>query len=133
MNLKNIITRISHVFKNEKSSSTDNVSYNKNLWNTYSKQWTKQKAWVEKEGVIDKDTYLKFLGDEWGTKEDVQSIIDSFIKPYINAQSHALEIGIGGGRIAHQVAPLVARLDATDISREMINRSRIALAHHTRF
>ena len=85
---------------------------------------------MEKKEVVDKENYLEFLGDEWGKKEDVLAILSEFVKPYVTPQSHALEIGVGGGRIAHQVAPLVGTLDVTDISSEMIARSKQALASH---
>jgi ubiquinone/menaquinone biosynthesis C-methylase UbiE len=41
-----------------------------------------------------------------------------------------LKIGVGGGRIANQIAPHVAKLYATDIAPHMIERSRAALSSH---
>jgi ubiquinone/menaquinone biosynthesis C-methylase UbiE len=42
---------------------------------------------------------------------------------------NALEIGIGGGRVAKRVAPLVKSVNAVDISGEMIKKAKKNLAH----
>lgn len=132
MHIKHIVpSAIRRFFGHSKQKTSDNINYNKSLWNSYAQRWSKETAWVEKEGVQDKESYLEFLGDEWGTKEDVLTIIDEFIKPYVSSHSHALEIGVGGGRIADKVAPLVKTLDVSDIAITMLENAKKALSMHT--
>jgi SAM-dependent methyltransferase len=117
--------------KNEPVSKLDfnkltNIEYNKNLWNKYAKNWTKEYAEVENSSINenDKAKYIDYLGDEWGDKTSVRQVIDDFIFPYINSSSIVAEIGSGGGRIAATIAPVVRQLTCFDISEEMINRAK---------
>lgn len=75
--------------------------------------------------------HVRVVGDEWGTPEDVERVLEDFVYPYLERDARVAEIGIGGGRIATRVAPRVGELWGFDISRGMLRRAREALAHHS--
>lgn len=60
------------------------------------------------------------LGSEWQNHERFIELLSRCVR----AADVALEIGCGGGRITRVVAPLVASLLATDVSREMLRLCR---------
>jgi SAM-dependent methyltransferase len=71
------------------------------------------------------------LGQEWGAPAvAVDAILDEFVFPFVSTDSVALEVGIGGGRIAARVAPRVSRLYGFDISPAMLVAARTALAQN---
>jgi ubiquinone/menaquinone biosynthesis C-methylase UbiE len=104
-----------------------------NSWNDYALQWEADQSWVvvEDRRVLAANTlgYLECLGHEWGTKESVDQIVREFILPYTGTKNVIVEIGSGGGRIAHRVAPHVSHLICIDVERDMLRLCRAALSH----
>lgn len=117
----------------EEPSKLDNAKYNKRLWNEYAKNWHKDSVYIEDPGVEsdDKAKYLHFIGDEWGNKRDVDSIVKDYILEFVDSESIAAEIGSGGGRVASKVANHVAMLSCFDISDEMLQKAKGALKNFT--
>jgi 2-polyprenyl-3-methyl-5-hydroxy-6-metoxy-1,4-benzoquinol methylase len=64
---------------------------------------------------------VKHLGDEWGA---VAPIVDEYVRPYLNAGMHVLEIGPGGGRFTDELIKVagVEAVDVADCSQAMIDR-----------
>lgn len=79
-------------------------------WDQYSKTWDKQQG--------------DALGVEWGTDALTQAIHDRFLAPHLTADTVALEIGPGGGKYSALAAPLCKELICTDVSQEMLDRTR---------
>jgi ubiquinone/menaquinone biosynthesis C-methylase UbiE len=104
-----------------------------NSWNDYALQWEADKSWVGVEDrrvlATNKLGYLERLGHEWGTTESVDQIVNEFILPYIGTKEVIVEIGSGGGRIAHRVAPHVSHLVCIDVERDMLRLCRAALSN----
>jgi SAM-dependent methyltransferase len=115
---------------NQVSSRISNIDYNRNLWDTYSQTWSKDKAEIEDKEIRagSREDYIEFLGDEWGDKESVQEVLNDFLFPFISGNSVVAEIGSGGGRIAAVVAPRVEQLYCFDISRDMLSRASKVLS-----
>jgi SAM-dependent methyltransferase len=112
-------------------SPLSNVEYNRSLWDRYSERWTKQTATIDNPEVVDREAYLRTLGDEWGRTADVERIIVDYVLPYIDQSSVVAEIGVGGGRIAGKVAGKCRRLRCFDISPNMLQRAKAHLAEQT--
>jgi len=49
------------------------------------------------------------LGEEWSDQESFLGVVSEYIIPFIPKIEgcHVLEIGVGGGRVANQVAPFL--------------------------
>jgi SAM-dependent methyltransferase len=109
-----------------------NFEHNRALWNQYVKTWKKEEIPVQNPDITgaERDSYLKNIGDEWGTLSDVESIVSEYIDPYVTTESKVAEIGVGGGRIATRVAPKSKELWCFDISTEMIRKAKEALRNH---
>ena len=109
-----------------------NMEHNRAIWNRYANTWDKKRVLVQNPdvGEHDRSAYLRYLGDEWGRRSDVDKIVEEYIHPYITNDSVVAEIGVGGGRIASMVAGKVKELYALDISKEMLRTARIALAQY---
>lgn len=108
-------------------SELNNIEENRRYWNIYAKHWTKDDfRGFELTTESTPQTY-ELLGDEWGHPEHVSAILDEFIFPYIDADTVAIEIGSGGGRIASRVAPRVKHLYCLDISLEMLHQLKKAM------
>lgn len=105
---------------------SDNVEDNRGLWDAYAERWSPATVRPESGAVAGS---LKLIGDEWGTPEAVAEVVHRFILPHVSGEATAVEIGVGGGRIAALVAPRVRTLYALDISAKMIERCRQALGH----
>jgi ubiquinone/menaquinone biosynthesis C-methylase UbiE len=75
--------------------------------------------------------HIKRPGDEWGRPKDVKQIVEQWIVPYITTETTALELGVGGGRVAAHIANHVAKLYAVDISEHMLHRARESLVSFT--
>jgi SAM-dependent methyltransferase len=59
--------------------------------------------------------------------------LDEFLEvllPRVRAETRALELGCGGGRVSNSVAPRVAELVCSDISAEILEEARENLAVH---
>src|SRR5215510_10990013 len=97
---------------------TSNVEYNRKLWDGYAKSWSKSTVEIENPDVTKEgaDSYLRYIGDEWGRVADVEQIVGEFIAPFVTGTSVVAEIGSGGGRVAAKVAPTVGKLHCLDIS-----------------
>ena len=104
-----------------------------NNWNDYALQWEADQSWVVVEDrrvlAAQKHGYLEHLSDEWGTQEAVDQVVSEFILPYTGTNTVVVEIGSGGGRIAHRVAPHVSQLICIDVERNMLRLCRAALAN----
>lgn len=122
-------------------STTDNIAYNRHLWDRYAQIWDdpgfRAQALAEERRFlgpharqVEPDT-MRVLGDEWGTPDDVAFVIGTYIRPYIRPTSRVAEIGPGGGRIACQIAGDVGELWCIDVSDKMLQRLReVVLADH---
>lgn len=107
-----------------------NFLENRLFWENYAERWSPRFVELDDTRVQpdEKPDFLECLGDEWGRKGDVDYVVRHYIHPYLNSESIAGEIGCGGGRIARRVAPMVKKLHCFDISEQMLNRARAALA-----
>ena len=101
---------------------------NRSYWNRYAKSWVQNFRGYEVGSPAQQTDAYEFLGDEWGNPQHVTEILDEFVYPFLSADSLALEIGSGGGRIAARVAPRVRHLYCMDISLEMLKRLSVILA-----
>ncbi len=132
--MKNIFKRILFCKEQEQKiepidPKLNNIEYNSKCWDMYAKTWTKENAAVENPDVKpeEKANYVNYLGDEWGIVQHVNDIFEEYIKPYINNSSKAIEIGVGGGRIASRVAPCVNKLYCLDVAPAMIENAKESL------
>ncbi len=105
-----------------------NTEYNKNLWDRYAKRWNRNSIPFEDAKLVRENDL--FLGDEWGNREDVEWVVENYIKPFITKQSVVAEIGTGGGRVASKVAPLTKEFFCFDISQEMLKKAKLVLNHY---
>ena len=91
--------------------SNVNLAVNEKLfWDQYVKNW--------EQSAKNKDT--KYLGTEWRFEEDFLSLLQK----YASSEKEALEIGCGGGRITATGVKLFKHVYATDVSEEMLRKSR---------
>jgi SAM-dependent methyltransferase len=113
-------------------SRHSNLEYNRRLWDLYARDWSTDSANVENRAVRadERETYLRYLGDEWGRVGDVEAILDQYVHPYIGPNSVVAEIGVGGGRIASRLAEKTGELVCFDVSSRMIKIARKALGEH---
>ena len=111
----------------------NNIEFNIKLWDSYSKNWDKKTAYIEDPNITDeeRESYLKHLGDEWGTTADIQYITETFIYPYITQDSSVMEIGPGGGRMASKIVDRVNELYCVDVSIEMLKRVKSVLSSYS--
>ena len=112
----------------------DNFNQNKNIWSKYAVNWDKQNIYIENPNVsskVEKDSYLNFIGDEWGNVADTIKLIEQYIYPYITKTSTVGEIGVGGGRIASKISSHVKKLYCFDISEPMLERAKNALSNYS--
>jgi SAM-dependent methyltransferase len=109
-----------------------NLDYNRAFWDRYARVWDKKRVYIENPNIGDdqRSSYLASLGDEWGRRSEVTKIVEEYIYPYVTHDSVVAEIGVGGGRIASQVAGRVKEFYALDISKEMLRKAKIALANY---
>lgn len=105
----------------------DNVRHNRSLWNTYASTWDRQSIYLEKDPNR-REEHIHVLGDEWGTPTDLDEVFRDFFEENLSRETVAVEIGVGGGRIAKRVAPLVKTLWAFDIAPAMLAKARQALS-----
>jgi len=107
--------------------------FNRELHDRYAKNWSKNIApdFIDNKDISEDEieSYIEYLGDEWGTKKDVEEVVEEFIYPFIDKDSVVAEIGIGGGRIASKVAGKVKKLHGFDISQEMLKKAKEALSN----
>ena len=91
-----------------------NLAVNEKLfWDQYVKNW--------EQSAKNKDA--KYLGTEWRFEEDFLSLLQK----YASSEKEALEIGCGGGRITATGVKLFKHVYATDVSEEMLRKSREAI------
>ena len=105
----------------------ENLEHNRALWNQYAQIWRKDAVRSEAASDAVKPP-IEVLGDEWGRAADVDRIVAEYITPFVTRDGVAVEIGVGGGRIARRVAPQVRTLYCLDISEQMLARAQAALA-----
>jgi ubiquinone/menaquinone biosynthesis C-methylase UbiE len=91
-----------------------NLAANEELfWDHYVNEW-------EKSG---KSKELRYVGSEWKREEDFLSLLQKYSSP----KKKALELGCGGGRITATGVKLFKHVYATDISDEMLRKSKEAI------
>lgn len=83
-------------------------------WDAYSDLW---ELAVQQSG-------MQYLGDEWGTPELTDEIIEQYLKPYLPANAIVLEIGCGGGKFSERLACLCKALICGDVSGKMLERTK---------
>jgi SAM-dependent methyltransferase len=110
---------------------TDNVAYNRKVWDEYARDWDDPDvrvagADVRSDTPLDAQS-LTVVGQEWGLPAEVEEVVGEWILPYVDSKSMVAEIGVGGGRVALLVAPKVSRFIGLDIAPEMLRRAREAL------
>jgi SAM-dependent methyltransferase len=104
----------------------------KEFWSEFAREWRPEKAKMpflepdEAEAYIEQ--HVTHLGDEWSIREDLDEVLDEFVYPYVDSASRALEIGVGGGRVAALLAPRVEHLHCVDVSPEMLEHARDRLS-----
>lgn len=113
----------------------DNLEGNRRLWDAYARDWRRREAYLDvdlspDEAAAWRERNVHVVGDEWGTPEDVERVLEDFVYPHLSPDAVVAEIGVGGGRIASRVASRVAELWGFDISKGMLRRARVALAEH---
>ena len=115
-----------------------NVETNRKLWDRYAKEWSPQTEWVKRmAGHLPSESgespeKLKHVGDEWSDTKSLEEVVDSYIRPFVSADSAVAEIGSGGGRVAWRACGLEnapKSLHCFDISKEMLKRARETLSH----
>lgn len=116
---------------------TSNFAYNQKRWDRYARRWSRNtRKWARTPQLYLEDpqitqetipSYLTHLGDEWGTKADVDGIVDEYILPYVTSQSIVAEIGVGGARIASRVVAKPKELWCFDVSPQMLKKAKAAL------
>lgn len=109
-----------------------NVEINQEFWNNYAKKWDKSEVTLDNKKITDdeRDNYINYLGDEWGTVEDAANIVSEYITPFIYQDSIVAEIGVGGGRIAAKVVEKIEKLYCFDIAQEMLKKAEAALKQY---
>jgi SAM-dependent methyltransferase len=91
-----------------------NLAANEELfWNHYVKEWERS----------EKNKDAKYVGTEWKFEEGFLSLLQK----YASSDKEALELGCGGGRITATGVKLFKHVYATDISDEMLRKSREAI------
>jgi ubiquinone/menaquinone biosynthesis C-methylase UbiE len=91
-----------------------NLAVNEELfWDRYVHEWE----------TSDKNNDLLYLGTEWKFEEDFLSLLQK----YASSEKEAVEIGCGGGRITATGVKLFKHVYATDISAEMLRKSKEAI------
>jgi len=94
-----------------------------NPWDTYVRRWTQSPETVfieDRAATGDRATYLTTIGDEWGTKASVESVVAEFLLPFIGSDAVVLDLGCGGGRVARHLRPYVRTLVCADPSMAML-------------
>jgi SAM-dependent methyltransferase len=132
--LKRIYRSVKRIIKPEPIMPPvwSNWEYNKEYWNRHARSWNKYRDPIDNPEIteLERTTYIKYLGDEWGRVADVQEIIADYIYPYISKESITAEIGVGGARIAAKVVERVADLHCFDISAEMLKKAKTVLSNY---
>ena len=110
-----------------------NFESNREFWDHYAKHWNKCSVFVENSDISEeeKESYIKYLGDEWGRVEDVVRIVVEYIDPFITQDSVVAELGVGGARIASKVVENVQELHCFDISEEMLNKAKASIGKYS--
>ncbi|MBW4574225.1 MAG: class I SAM-dependent methyltransferase [Aphanothece sp. CMT-3BRIN-NPC111] len=110
-----------------------NFERNRDFWDYYAKRWNKHNIFIENQSISEeeKESYIKYLGDEWGRVEDVNKIVEEYITPFITQDSVVAEVGVGGGRLAVKAVEKVRELYCFDISEEMLKKARESLDNYS--
>jgi ubiquinone/menaquinone biosynthesis C-methylase UbiE len=87
-------------------------------WNTYSQHWEAEHG-----------SKYAHLGDEWNDDGTAERKRDEFYfmayaGRWLRPEMTVLEVGPGGGKWSHRIAPLVKRLIVLDVAEEMLERTR---------
>ena len=124
---------IKNILKRPLYSDLPNIEFNRDYWDRYARCYKKSKVRVEDPNISEqeKESYLKYMGDEWGRVSDVVKIVEEFIYPYITNQSIVGEIGTGGARIASKVVDRTKEFYCFDISSELLKAAKSVLANYS--
>lgn len=105
--------------------SLEQVNY-ESTWDQYAREWHIR------------NPKLAHIGDEWNgenagaartVEEYVQLIESRYVAPYVTADDHVLEIGVGGGKTSALLRKHCAELICADISAEMLRATHERLGH----
>jgi len=113
-----------------RSAQTDNVAYNRELWNWHAQTWDEQLIRLDvqrQRGSQYTPSRLKYLGEEWSTVEEIRWILDEYIYPHVGTDRVVGEIGTGGARIAAQVVDRAGEFTCFDIAEKMLARARAVI------
>lgn len=90
-------------------------------WSTYPAEWKRD---------ADLNLGAATLGEEWGGPAFADLIAGELVAPYLGADVDVLELGCGGGKFSHRLAPRCRSLLCTDISQAMIDHASQTVADH---
>lgn len=124
-----VTARLATLRNRTKADPTDNVAYNRELWDWYADRWKDHDQFRRDEAdvadaALSDEQRFQVLGNEWGTSAEVDHVVSDYIEPFVSPTSTAGEIGAGGGRVAAKVVDLVDELWCFDISARMLERAR---------
>jgi 2-polyprenyl-3-methyl-5-hydroxy-6-metoxy-1,4-benzoquinol methylase len=86
-------------------------------WSSYPEEW-------DRDAGLNKGAAT--LGEEWGGPAFADLLVE-LVDPYLGSDIDVLELGCGGGKFSGRLAPKCRSLLCTDISPEMISRTRLML------
>lgn len=139
--IKNILRNLYYFIKpipsspSNQETSLPSYEHPKAFWDKYVKWHEQNVDTLPIEDTISskqkRKSYIKYLGDEWGRKSDVEKIVSEYIYPFITKESIIAEIGSGGGRITSKVVNRCKELYCFDISSEMLKKAEAALANYS--
>jgi SAM-dependent methyltransferase len=86
-------------------------------------------GWITSADTIRRVSPGAVMGADWGGLETFLSVFEESVK----STDAALEIGCGGGRVTRRLRPLVARLDAVDVSKAILDEARAVAPDVTYF
>jgi ubiquinone/menaquinone biosynthesis C-methylase UbiE len=106
------VRRIVHLLR--RLSQDSSYAVNEELyWDQYAKDWE----------TSERNQQFQYVGSEWKHEEVFLSLLQEYSSP----EKEALEIGCGGGRITTTGVQLFKHVYATDISDEMLQKSKEAI------
>ena len=111
---------------NSKMNESYNLSLNTRMWNTIAMQAAPGDM-IAQAGWKSADTGKTFSVPEM---EEFADNVLAKLRPYLNAQSRVLEIGVGSGLICKKIAPLTAKYYGSDFSAETLKKTAAMLHEH---
>ena len=97
----NMVEQVAQMLNTTLNNSTpSNVQVNRNLWDTYARDWDNQAGYVKQMTSDVSKEFVSVLGEEWSDNESFLQVCQEMILPYV--EGVCLEIGVGGGRVAKE-------------------------------